>query len=77
MHEVCQVTIIRRPTPLGDLIALRNTVDRLFVETVARPRGGWLTAMPSVAPDTHSFTDSVEARPEAEPTTEPGNGQDS
>ncbi len=53
------MTIIRRPTPLGELISLRNTMDRLFDDTLGRPRSGWLTTTPSVAVDIHSTADSV------------------
>src|SRR6476620_2073846 len=59
MHEVCHMTIIRRPTPLGELISLRNTMGRLFDDTFGRPRSGWLTPKPSVAVDIHSTADSV------------------
>jgi HSP20 family protein len=53
------VTLIRRPTPLGELISLRATMDRLFDDTFGRPRNGWLTASPAVAVDVHSTGDAV------------------
>lgn len=53
------MTLIRRPTPLGELISLRSAVDRLFDDTFGRPRSGWLTATPSVAVDIRSTADSV------------------
>ena len=53
------MTLIRRPTPLGELISLRATMDRLFDDTFGRPRNGWLTASPAVAVDIHSTDDSV------------------
>lgn len=38
------MTIIRRPTPLGEMISLRNTMDRLFDGTLGRPHSGSVTA---------------------------------
>ena len=82
MHEVCQVTIIRRPTPLGELISIRSVMERLFTDTFGQPRNAWLTAARSVAVDIHSS--AIEPRQiqispagESEPATDSGTEQDS
>jgi HSP20 family protein len=35
------MTIVRRPSPLGDLVSLRQAMDRLFEDSFVRP-GRWL-----------------------------------
>jgi HSP20 family protein len=37
------MTVVRRPSPLGDLVSLRQAMDRLFEDSFVRP-GRWLTA---------------------------------
>jgi HSP20 family protein len=34
------MTLIRRPSPFGELLSLRQAMDRLFDETLFRPLGG-------------------------------------
>ncbi len=34
------MTLTRRPSPFGDLVTLRQAVDRLFDGTVSRPAAG-------------------------------------
>jgi HSP20 family protein len=44
------MTIVRRPSPLGELVSLRQAMDRLFEDSFVRPRvwsaGDAMTAMP-------------------------------
>jgi len=35
------MTISRRPSPFGELLSLRQAMDRLFEESYVRPRGAW------------------------------------
>lgn len=35
------MTIVRRPSPIGELLSLRQAMDRLFEDSFVRPRGGW------------------------------------
>jgi HSP20 family protein len=35
------MTISRRPSPFGELLSLRQAMDRLFEESFVRPRGAW------------------------------------
>lgn len=37
------MTIVRRASPLGELISLRQAMDRLFEDSFVRPRG-WVTS---------------------------------
>ena len=37
------MTIVRRASPLGELVSLRQAMDRLFEDSFVRPRG-WLSA---------------------------------
>jgi HSP20 family protein len=37
------MTIVRRASPLGELVSLRQAMDRLFEDSFVRPRG-WLTS---------------------------------
>jgi HSP20 family protein len=39
-QEVCDMTIVRRASPLGELISLRHAMDRLFEDSFVRP-GAW------------------------------------
>ncbi len=39
------MTLVRRPSPLGELVSLRQAMDRLFEDSFVRPRiwgAGWL-----------------------------------
>ena len=35
------MTISRRPSPFGELLSLRQAMDRLFEDSFVRPRGSW------------------------------------
>ena len=35
------MTISRRPSPFGELLSLRQAMDRLFEDSFVRPRGAW------------------------------------
>jgi len=37
--EVSIMTIVRRPSPFGELLSLRQAMDRLFEDSVVRPAG--------------------------------------
>jgi len=37
------MTIVRRSTPFGELVSLRQAMDRLFEDSFVRPRGAWGT----------------------------------
>jgi hypothetical protein len=39
-QEVYDMTIVRRASPLGELVSLRQVMDRLFEDSVVRPRNG-------------------------------------
>jgi HSP20 family protein len=38
--EVLQMTLMRRPSPFGELLSLRQAMDRLFEDSFVRPRFG-------------------------------------
>lgn len=35
------MTLVRRTSPLGELVSLRQAMDRLFEDSFVRPRGTW------------------------------------
>ena len=35
------MTIVRRPSPFGELLSLRSAMDRLFEDSFVRPRSAW------------------------------------
>jgi len=35
------MTIVRRPSPFGELMSLRSAMDRLFEDSFVRPRSAW------------------------------------
>ena len=37
------MTLVRRTSPLGELVSLRQAMDRLFEDSFVRPRGWALT----------------------------------
>jgi HSP20 family protein len=39
--EVHDMTLVRRTSPLGELVSLRQAMDRLFEDSFVRPRGTW------------------------------------
>ena len=42
-QEVYDMTLVRRTSPLGELVSLRQAMDRLFEDSFVRPRG-WASA---------------------------------
>jgi len=42
-QEVYVMTLVRRTSPLGELVSLRQAMDRLFEDSFVRPRG-WITS---------------------------------
>ena len=38
-QEVYDMTIVRRASPLGEFVSLRQAMDRLFEDSFVRPRG--------------------------------------
>jgi hypothetical protein len=36
--EVYDMTLVRRTSPLGELVSLRQAMDRLFDDSIVRPR---------------------------------------
>jgi HSP20 family protein len=55
------MTIVRRPSPLGELVSLRAAMDRLFEDSFVRPRSFGLTSEnPAALPlDITSSTDAL------------------
>jgi HSP20 family protein len=56
------MTISRRPSPFGELLSLRQAMDRLFEDSFVRPRGGWAQAADGGAPlplDVSTTTDEL------------------
>jgi HSP20 family protein len=39
------MTISRRPSPFGELLSLRQAMDRLFEDSFVRPRAAWAPAL--------------------------------
>ncbi len=55
------MTLVRRPSPLGELVTLRQAMDRLFEDSFVRPRvwgGGWLESG-TLAMDISSTPDAL------------------
>jgi HSP20 family protein len=52
------MTLIRRTNPFGEILSLRQAMDRLFEDSWVRPRNGMLT-------DEHSFALDVRTTPDA------------
>ena len=44
------MTIVRRPSPLGELVSLRQAMDRLFEDSFVRPRSFGFAGDSAVAP---------------------------
>jgi HSP20 family protein len=51
------MTLIRRPTPFGELVSLRQAMDRFFDDSLFKP-AGW-TVSPRLAVDISSSPDAV------------------
>jgi HSP20 family protein len=44
------MTMMRRPSPFGELLSLRQAMDRLFEDSFVRPRGAWSSLVGDAAP---------------------------
>jgi HSP20 family protein len=56
------MTISRRPSPFGELLSLRQAMDRLFEDSFVRPRGAWSSASGEATPlalDVSTTTDAL------------------
>jgi HSP20 family protein len=58
MQEVCQMTLVRRTNPFGELISLRTAMDRLFEDSFVRPGNGTGSER-GLALDMYSTADSL------------------
>ena len=57
------MTISRRPSPFGELLSLRQAMDRLFEDSYVRPRAGWAGGGAEVSPvalDVAAGTDALQ-----------------
>ena len=52
------MTLVRRTNPLGELVSLRQAMDRLFEDSWVRPRGGY-SDQPELALDIKSTGDEI------------------
>ncbi len=56
------MTISRRPSPFGELLSLRQAMDRLLEDSYVRPRGGWGSSVQEGGPlalDISTTTDAL------------------
>ena len=53
------MTLIRRTNPLGELVSLRQAMDRLFEDSFVRPRSGYSGDEHPLALDIRSTADSI------------------
>lgn len=53
------MTLIRRTNPLGELVSLRQAMDRLFEDSYVRPRGGGAADEHALALDIYATPDSL------------------
>ena len=53
------MTLIRRTNPLGELISLRQAMDRLFEDSFVRPRPGFSADEHQLALDIHSTPEAL------------------
>jgi hypothetical protein len=49
--EVHDMTLVRRTSPLGELVSLRQAMDRLFEDSFVRPRGATIDGQSTSGPD--------------------------
>src|SRR6266566_1719233 len=55
-----EMTIVRRPSPFGELLTLRSAMDRLFEDSfIRRPFGSGFDAMTSLPLDVTSTNDAL------------------
>jgi len=54
------MTLIRRTNPFGELLSLRQAMDRLFEDSFVRPRNGLLADEHSLALDVRATADAFE-----------------
>jgi len=55
------MTISRRPSPFGELLSLRQAMDRLLEDSFVRPRGTWGSGMTEAAPLALDISTSTDA----------------
>jgi HSP20 family protein len=53
------MTLIRRPSPFGELLSLRQAMDRLFEDSYVRPSSSFGSAEHALALDTYSTPDAL------------------
>jgi HSP20 family protein len=53
------MTLIRRPNPFGELLSLRQAMDRLFEDSYVRPRSGGSTDEHALALDIYADADAL------------------
>jgi HSP20 family protein len=53
------MTLIRRPNPFGELLSLRQAMDRLFEDSYVRPRAGGSTDEHALALDIYTQPDAL------------------
>ena len=53
------MTLIRRSSPFGELLSLRQAMDRLFEDSFVSPRSGIGTGEQSLALDVYTTTDAL------------------
>jgi HSP20 family protein len=53
------MTLIRRPNPFGELLSLRQAMDRLFEDSYVRPRSGGSTEEHALALDIYTQSDAL------------------
>ena len=63
-----------RFSPLGDVVSLREAMDRLFEDSVSRPKGGWSTVAASQVVVPVDSADNITISGEFKPTTDMTSG---
>jgi len=53
------MSLIRRTSPFGDMLSLRQAMDRLFEDPFVRPRGFWLGDSSVLPLDIHSTPEAL------------------
>jgi len=65
---------IARFSPLGDVVSLREAMDRLFEDSVSRPKGGWSTVAAGQVVVPVDSADNITISGEFKPTTDMTSG---
>jgi len=53
------MSLIRRTSPFGDMLSLRQAMDRLFEDPFGRPRSFWFGDSPSLPLDIHATPEAL------------------